>query len=522
MSPSTPPPAFGNDASTSAQIEDVLRTHPGIRQVAVIVSKSSSLDQKVIAYLAPEDSYLGSILVTQQIEDQRIKEWRTVFDRLQRVPGSSAGFNIDGWHSSYTKQPIAEEEMHEWIDSTVVEILSLHPTEVLEIGCGTGLVLLRIASRTKRYVGVDFSPASLKSLRDQLVTLEASSGSVTLLERQADNFNGLDNHSFDTVILNSVVQYLPSLEQLTKVFEGALKAANSPGAIFIGDVRSRTLLENFATSVELFQAPPSLSVADLRKRIRRRLDQERELVIAPEYFLALQRRYQQITRVEIRPKWGNSDNEMTRFRYNVTLFINSREQKPLEPRWLDWSAEGLTPDAMRDLLQSGSEILAIKGVVNARVEKDMAALARLADSDDSATAGDLREALSNTPARGIYPDQLRALAKELDYDADISWAACRSDGSFDVLFRRLSAASKTFGASVAWPQPETVNDDLSLYVYDPSRTARRRMLVRQLRDFAKATLPESMVPTDFIFVNALPLTSDGKIDRNALPASDRT
>jgi hypothetical protein len=355
-----------------------------------------------------------------------------------------------------------------------------------------------------------------------LVTLEASSGSVTLLERQADNFNGLDNHSFDTVILNSVVQYLPSLEQLTKVFEGALKAANSPGAIFIGDVRSRTLLENFATSVELFQAPPSLSVADLRKRIRRRLDQERELVIAPEYFLALQRRYRQITRVEIRPKWGNSDNEMTRFRYNVTLFIDFQEQKSLDPRWLDWSVEGLTLVAIRDLLQSGREILAIKGVVNARIEKDVAALALLADSDDSVTAGDLREALSNKPTRGIYPDQLRALAREFDYDAEISWSACCSDSSFDVLFRRLSAGKETTDASVAWPQPDSISGDLSLYIHDPSRIARRRILIRQLRDFARATLPESMVPSDFILVNALPLTSEGEIDRNALSSPDRT
>jgi SAM-dependent methyltransferase len=520
MSPSTSPPASGNNAST--QLEEVLRTHPGVRQVAVIISESPSLDQKVIAYLAPDDGYLHGALVTQQIEEQRTREWRTVFDRLQKVPGSSAAFNIDGWHSSYTKRPIPEEEMHEWLDGAVEEILSLHPAEVLEIGCGTGLVLLRIASRSKRYVGVDFSPASLKSLRDQLVTLEASGGSVTLLERQADNFDGLDNHSFDTVIFNSVVQYLPSLEQLTRVFEGALKAAKSPGAIFIGDVRSLPLLDALATSVELFQASPLLSLADLRKRIRRRLNQERELVIAPEYFLAMQRRHQQITRIEIRPKWGNADNEMTRFRYNVTFFIDSQEQKPLEPRWLDWSAEGLTLDAMRDLLQSGGEILAIKGVVNARIEKDMEALARLADLDDFATAGDLRQALSNIPARGIYPDQLRALAKEFDYDVEISWAACRSDGSFDVLFRRLSADKGTFGASVAWPQPDAISEDLSLYVHDPSRIARRRMLIQQLRDFARATLPESMVPTDFIFVKALPLTSDGEIDRNALPAPDRT
>ena len=114
-------------------------------------------------------------------------------------------------------------------------------------------------------------------------------------------------------------------------------------------------------------------------------------MISPAFFLALQRRYPQISRVEIRPKWGKADNEMNSFRYNVTLFMDSHEQKYLEPRWLDWNAEGLTLDTIRDLLQSGTEMLAIKGVVNARIEKDVEALARLANSDDSATAGDLRE-----------------------------------------------------------------------------------------------------------------------------------
>ena len=503
----------------SAQIEDILRTHPGVRQVAVIKSESPSLDQRVIAYLAPQEGYLDGVRARQQIEDQHTKEWRRVFDRLQKVPGSSAGFNIDGWHSSYTKQPIPVEEMHEWIDTTVEEILSLHPAEVLEIGCGTGLILLRLASVTRRYVGMDFSPASLKSLRNQLPALGASSGSITLLERQADNFDGLDNHSFDTVILNSVVQYLPSLAQLTKVLEGALNAANSLGAIFIGDVRSLSLLDAFATSVELFQAPSSLSVVDLRDRIRRRLNQERELVIAPAYFLEWQRRHPEVSRVEIQPRWGISDNEMTRFRYNVILYVDSREPKRLEPRWLDWT--GLTLDTVRDLLRNGTDILAIKRVANARIEKDMAALVTLADFDDSGTAGGLREALSNIPTRGIYPDQLRALAEEFGYNAEISWAACRSDGSFDVLFRRLSACEEATDVSVAWPQPETFNDNLSRYVQDPSRTARRRKLVRELRDLVKAKLPESIVHADFILVNALLLTSDGDIDRTALPALDR-
>src|SRR2546430_16107613 len=98
--------------------------------------------------------------------------------------------------------------MQEWVQGAVERILALKPARVLELGCGTGLLLFRLAPHCREYCGADFSPASLAYVRQQAEARGMQN--VKLFERSANDVSGFEPRSFDAVVLNSVAQYFPT------------------------------------------------------------------------------------------------------------------------------------------------------------------------------------------------------------------------------------------------------------------------------------------------------------------------
>src|SRR5262249_44508030 len=153
-----------------------------------------------------------------------------------------------------------------------------------------------------------------------------------------------------TVILNSVVQYFPEIDYLVKVLKEAVKVVAPGGRIFVGDVRSLSLLQVFYTAVEMEKAEAGLPLARLRQRIEQWGRRENELVIDPSFFLALQKQLPEISRIEVMPKRGWFDNELTQFRYQVVIEVGGARSVESEVRWLNWNQDGLSWEIMRKLL----------------------------------------------------------------------------------------------------------------------------------------------------------------------------
>ena len=177
--------------------------------------------------------------------------------------------------------------MQEWRSTTVDRILALRPRQVLEIGAGSGLLLTQIAPHCERYVATDISPAAIDKLAEALEQLQIPwRDRVELSARPAHVTDGLPRAQFDTIVVNSVVQYFPNAAYLAEVIDNAMELLAPGGVLFLGDIRNHNLQNAFQTGIALARtgATATTDAAVLRQRVHHAVLGEPELLLAPEFF----------------------------------------------------------------------------------------------------------------------------------------------------------------------------------------------------------------------------------------------
>ena len=484
------------------EIETVLCNHPLVNQAVVAVSKGKSLIAYVISNFGKQKE--------EKLERDVVSRWQKIYQEIyeQNIKVENAIFNISGWNSSYTGTPISKEEMLEWVNNVVTRILELNPKKVLEIGCGTGLLLYRIAPHCQEYLGTDITNESVSFIR-QLKSNNKKLQHVNVLQKEAIDFKEIPKSHFDIIIINSVIQHFPNLDYLFDVIKSCAEIIKPGGKIFLGDIRNFNLLKAYHTSVKLHKAAKHTSKESLCRQIEEAFNNEEELTISTNFFLNLKKKLPRIRHVQIKPKEGKFHNELNKFRYEVILHTEEVEKQNID--WVDWSKNKLSLNDINNVLKEQPQFFGLKNVKNSRLRIENQTLNWLESNDALLDIQEFEKFLIDCEFNDVDPRDLFELGNILQYSVELSWSSNYKDGSYDVVFKSKKNSCKHINFEVA---DEKVEEQL--FANNPLHIETTKNLIHKLRTFLSQKLPSYMVPNSFFVVEKFPLNKNKKVDKKAL------
>jgi thioesterase domain-containing protein len=254
-------------------------------------------------------------------------------------------------------------------------------------------------------------------------------------------------------------------------------------------------------------------VQQLKQQIQRHQGQEKELLVSPDFFLSLAQQRDSICHVQVQPKYGQAENELTRFRYDAILHVGHAPALQSEIVWQDWRELEPTLSVIESHLKSDVPF-GLRHIPNRRLQAERYAQAWLREAKPTATVADYRHGLGGQPEAGISLNQLRQLALSHGWQMEVSWLNTMRDGEFELVFSRSSQPAQF--------TTRRLGTERSRYANVPAQKNLAAELIPHWRAYLKEKLPDYMLPGAFVLLDEFTLTPNGKIDRRALPEPDRS
>ena len=490
-----------------AEVEGVMRAHPAVEQVLVVAHGEGSA-RGLAAYVVVGRG--GGREAAESTE--QVLAWRAVYEQTYAAETDPQRRELGtaGWRSSYTGEPIPDDEMAAWADAAFAQVRRPAPATVLDLGCGTGMVLVRAAAAGMEVTGTDASARVLGALAARLAADPLiDDARVRLVEAFADDLTAVAGETVDLVVVNSVVQYFPDAEYLGRVLDGALGRLRPGGHLLVGDVRSLPLLEAFHLSVLRGGPGPGPVDPAAARAARAAADGEEELVVHPDFFRRFAADRPGLS-VRTLVRTGVHDNEMNLFRYDVMFSVRPPDGGIPPARPVVWGRDATSGRDLEEVLRQGPAVVRVTGLPD---ERQVELLAALRDADGVAPDG------VAPPGRGLRPDRLARLAEACGYGLELLTGS--GPGMLEAVLVRLDLADPDrllAGHAAAAQRALAEPLPWSACVNDPLRRRREQRVVLELHGLLAERLPSHLRPDVILPVPRIPLTPNGKVDRAALPS----
>jgi acyl carrier protein len=292
---------------------------------------------------------------------------------------------------------------------------------------------------------------------------------------------------------------------MAEVIENSMKALKGKGRIIIGDVRDYRLLEAFKDRLQIEKFQHSVSVKEFKWAVQQDVLKEEELCFSPDYFYNLQSVFPEISNVNIQWKSGSYSNELSLYRYNVVIHVGE-EFDVLQPVWQNWTELNLI-DKVKKEINTGEPVIALKDVPNPRLWKERILTTSVVNNEIN-VVGDLLSLMETQDEESKDINDLIRSAERKGYSCTL---LVDNDPFLVNIVLELNKKSNF----ISQPYRKGNNSE-SAFSNIPLFSDIASIMQKDLRAALQKSLPEYMIPSDFIAVSHLPLTNNGKVDRGFL------